>query len=217
MNLFRLLAAGLIVFSLSNVVMAGVIIGPVSATSNRGAVTNTPENAINQSGLTANYVSGVTDFDSFAATSSFGLGPTFLAAGTAPGTTLDMDLGGVFTIDGIGYWGTFTNGSVTNYNLTTSLNSDFSDSTDLGDFTASAFTFNKQVGSFAPTDAQFVRLTVNSAFNNSFGATFGEVAFRGESAAAVPEPSSLALMALGTAGIAVWRRRKQSGSNPTEA
>ncbi len=167
------------------------------------------EDLINQSGLTANYVSGVTDFDSFVSTTlSVPRNGWAAGFGTQPPAFLDFDLGGEFFIDAMAFWGVDGVAAIRDFSLLASLQDDFSDATVLGNYSAETqFALNPaQVFTFAPTNARFVRLSYTSNFGSTSRAgAASEVAFR---SFIIPEPSSLALMVVGVAGLIALRWRQ---------
>lgn len=189
-------------------VFASTILQAVSVTSNTlEDRTDMPlVNLINQSGLSTNYISGVTDFDVFTSTTTVerdGIG----SAGSAPPVNFDFDMGSLVLIDAIALW---TQGlgsaSLVNFNLIVSEFSDFSVATDLGAFTminsnpralANIFTFDA-------TQAQFIRLSVTSNFGWPIATRFNEFAAR----SAVPIPLALWLFGSGLLGLIVLHRRK---------
>lgn len=173
-------------------------------------------NAINQSGLSAPYVSLMTDFDAYIAsnpTADFGAGANVWAA--TPGTRsghFDFDLGGTYYLSSLALW-TATGGdisSIREFDLLLDDNPAFSSPTVFGTFTASnnlgvAPNAEAQVFTFAQTSASFVRMQIHNTHDpSSFTAFFNEAAFE---ATAIPEPSTLILVLLGCATMGLRKTR----------
>lgn len=218
MNIRALLQTTALTLSVSApMVMANPILGAVSATSSIGsadAVYYQPEQLINQSGLSAHYVSGSTDFDSFVATTTHEAGPFVTNNWASPIHVylgyLTFDLGGSAIVDRLALWNG-TVGGVGAFSLLASSASDFATSTSLGSFTAAFDPSVAQVFSFAPTSASFIRLSIESYDNsrNSPATFLGEVAFRQavSEANTVPETGSLALVGAGLMAAFLTRHR----------
>ena len=197
---------------------AGVLFAPIS-------VANTPPGEFNpayaaihiidQSGLSANYVSGVTDFSSFVAgTTSVDAELANTAFGsvndTGPGPIdFDFDFGTVISLTRMALWNDDDSQGIGSFTLFSATDGTFSTLTSLGNFNAlidSTLPLVAQV--FDPTDAtaRFFRMRA-TAFNPTTNLmNFGEVAF--EAAASVPEPTTTALLALGLLGAGVARKRR---------
>lgn len=227
-NVFLTIASTAIAISVlfsSQAFSAGVMLQPLAASTNMGFFNSSsqydPSNTINQSGLTANYVSGVTDFDSFVTsttTDSGGSGNRIWYADTGNVTgNFDFDLGGTFTIDSFALWADpqGIGQSVNSFNLLADDNAAFSSATLLGSFaaadgpssgTASEKNANNfgQVFSFAPTAASHVRIEILSNHGSTFTTGISEAAF-GVSVVPVPAAAWLFGSALGLLG---WARRK---------
>src|SRR5690606_32045501 len=147
----------------------------VSATTNMGHFnTFEPIYAINQSGLSATYISGVTDFDSFAGTTHTVQGGSsfntwFSSAGNITGN-FDFYLGSnAQTVESFALWTDpqpAPGQGVKDFNLWADDNASFSSPTFLGSFVASSGVSNEtnfgQVFSFAPTSASYVRMEILS-------------------------------------------------------
>ena len=82
---------------------ASVIRGAVSATTNMGEAFPLVH-AIDQSGLSATYVSGVTDFDAFVATATHTSNPDMDWVSTSARGSVTFNLGSIFAIDRLAVW-----------------------------------------------------------------------------------------------------------------
>jgi len=194
---------------------AGVVISPGSVSGNGG--TFPASHIIDQSGLSAHYVSGVTDFDSFVAstTSNYGLLPNLGELGDTAGPTTGrwiFNLGSVHLIDEVAIWNQAGSASLDSFRLVASTVSDFSISSVLGTYTMSQFggcyPCNADVFSFAETSAQYIRLDVLSNAGYSGATRINEIAFEQvNSRLSVPEPATPALLGLALGWLAISRRK----------
>ncbi|MEW6995267.1 PEP-CTERM sorting domain-containing protein [Colwelliaceae bacterium MEBiC 14330] len=216
MNLKMLKAtvAGL-VLSVSCFANAGLIIQADSVTTNMGeySATYLANDAIDQSGLSIGYTSGVSDFDTY-----LSLNPTHIAdsntwfssVGVSSGY-FDLSLGGMFNISSLALWNeSQTSGQgVNTFNLYAANNIDFNASTLLGSFAAIEGTQTAQVFNFSNTLASHFRIEVLSNHGSSCCTGIMEIAFE-KSVTDVPEPSTLAILALGVMGLTSRRFKKQA-------
>lgn len=203
------IAALLLTFGATAGAQAGVMIGATSVTASAGIpqgyeAPTSINNIIDQSGLSANYVSGVTDFDTFTSTT------------TATYTCCFPELGGVAKVDGDYGSITFSFSTPVTLNRIVVWNqigsasiASFSLDGIAGVFNMSPGTSDPQVFSFASTSASSLTLRILS--NEGFGAgtMLNEVAFGSDGGNAVPEPATWALMigGFGLAGATLRRRR----------
>jgi PEP-CTERM motif len=187
------------------------IVAPVSGTTTMGAFFPL-SNAFNQSGLSATYISGVTDFATFTAVTTHNSQPNNDYTSTTTTGNVTFDLGSVMSIDKIAFWnfgGLAGNPAlaVTQFTLVSSVDAAFTTPIVLGTFNPAVFGTGllnpAQVFSFAPTNAEFFRLQAFTANGSTAGLGIGEVAFNSTS---VPEPASLFLLGTGVA-VAAARRR----------
>lgn len=191
---------------------AATIVGAVSATASSELAGFGIGNTIDQSGLSANYVSGVTDFDAYiAGAPSHNFSANLEWFTDQNSATLDYDLGQVLNIDRIAYWNEDGAGvgsidilgSADGVNFTSLATGLIP--TDLpidNDYFADIF-------SFSTIAAQFIRLEVSGCpqVNEGFdGCGMGEIAF--SSVAAVPVPASGVLLLSGMVAVFAARRRK---------
>ena len=187
---------------------AATIIAPVSATIEVGGLgEGLIENTFNQAGLSSNYTSGVTDFDSY-----IGSNPThtfvfegFEWFGNFGTTTAQVtyNLGSAMRIDRLALWNEETAGIGT---LALSSSLDGITFTSLGVFTPydnPLTDYSAEVFSFAAANAQYVRFGMSNCPQADpagyASCSIGEVAF--SSLGAIPEPATWAMMLLGLLGI----------------
>ena len=186
---------------------ATTITGAISATTtNMGELYgSTPlNNIVNQSGLSASYISGVTDFDSFVASTThsywgeyewFGFKDTY--------GSIIFDLGNLFYIDRLALWNEDSQG-IKEIFVSTSTTNDNWLPFGVGDkFTATDWTMNTDYSAdifklSSTSVARFVKIDVLSTYAHSdpnigHYPTLGEVAF---STAPVPEPATCFFLAL---------------------
>ena len=176
------------------------------------------EQTINQSGLSANYVSGVTDFSTYVAG-----GPihtrnntpgNFAASFTLPPDDIDYDLGSTFNVQRMAFWNYPFNFSagVASMQIFTSSVPNFATSFLAGTFNpvddGDGNINHVQVFDLTDSNARYVRVHV-LAVDSTNGTGFSEIAF---GASNVPEPASLATLGMGAAALAGsmtrrWGRR----------
>ena len=166
-------------------------------------------NMINQSGLSAGYTSGVTDFATVAGgTTHNGAGALNSGFSVGPFGQFSFDLGLVRSINGLAFWETQNSGSVLRFNLYADNDQNFANGVGslLGSFTATASgaaISSAQVFGFGAVSTRFLQLDIITTAGGSQPG-IGEIAFRG----AVPEPMSLALLSIGLAGLGFSRRKQ---------
>ncbi len=215
MNIQMLKAAlaGL-VLSVSGFANAGLILqaNSVSTTMGEWSSTYLASDAIDQSGLSIGYSSGIDGFDAYLA-----LNPTHIADSntwfSSPGISsgfFDLSLGGSFNISALAFWNESQgNGQGVNlFNLYASNDNSFLSSTFLGAFSATEGITTAQVFNFSTITTSNIRIEVLSNHGSNCCTGIMEVAFEQETTD-VPEPSTLAIFALGIIGLASRRFKKQ--------
>ncbi len=192
---------------------AGVMIAPTAVSSPSGDYGGAYElvNLINQTGLSAAYASGVTDFTTYTATTvhtSSGAGSPSGFTNT-PGLpqTITFQFSAPTSISSIAVWAVFNIGSITQFSLTGD-----------GGAIGGVFNANPDDGAgvdpaqdffFAPQLTSQITMTVlSTAGGTSLYPGLGAVAFGAD--AGVPEPATWAMLILGFGAVGVALRRRQA-------
>lgn len=159
-------------------------------------------NTIDQVGLSSSYSSGVTPLASYNATLLFASSPVWSSANITTGN-VDFTLGGSYTVSSFVFWNANSTNTarVVGFTLLASPDASFATTTNLGSFTSSptgsVIAINREVFSFTPTSASFIRMQITS--NGGGGNTsFGEAAVAVAAAVtSAPEAGSGSLALLG--------------------
>lgn len=216
-------AGAVLALALATGAQAQAILQPVGATTSLGSFSSQylPAFAIDQSGLSASYVSGVTDFDAYvAATRTVAGGSSFNTWFSSAGLTtgsFDFALGGPRTISAFALWTDpqpTPHQGIRAFTLIAGSDAAFTTPTLLGSYVAAEgagdATNVGQVFAFAPTSASYVRMEILSNYGSTFVTGMVEGAFRLAPAATVtPEPTSVVLVGGGLLSLAALRRRRR--------
>ena len=169
---------------------------------------------IDQTGLSANYISGLTNFDTFISSGvthaqhdNFG----WLSAAGVYSGSLTFDLGSVLDVTKFVMWNgaEALTANVNGFSISTSSTSDFNSSVTVGNFNGQMANYGASVYDLTDTNARYVKLTINGNFGNGCCTAIGGIAFETSPVAAVPEPETYAtlLAGLGLIGGALNRRK----------
>lgn len=193
------------------------IVGAVGGTINAGGPGfGTLTETFNQSGLSAGYVSGVTDFDTYVPGTSHTLifsGFEWFSEDPSSAANVTYDLGSVLTINKMALW----NEEVAGIGLLSLLVS--SDNVNFASLASGLTPTNNPLNSdyfadiftFAATSFRYIQLDMtgcpqpDGGFNSC---AIGEVAFN--SVAEVPVPASLPLLIGALGGLGLIRRRRKA-------
>ncbi|SEM75648.1 hypothetical protein SAMN04489760_1432 [Syntrophus gentianae] len=170
------------------------------------------ENAINQTGLSAGFVSGATDWDAY-----FTGNPTHTLVApyyewwgnSNSGLTgsVTFDLGGLFTIDKLALWNEEVTGiaSFDVYTSTDGVVFNLVASNLLPTNNPQGYNYLADIFNLTNSVGQYVKLDLTGAGESGYNTvSMGEIAF---STSAVPLPSAILLLGPGLVGLA-WVRRK---------
>lgn len=205
--------SSLLIAMLATTVNAGTIVSGGSVISSTMGEYPGPyvyNQMLNQSGLSSNYVSGVTDFATFTGSGVSHNGGDSNSWLSSPGVYsgfVTFDLGSIFNIQRFVMWNGTSgiDASPNGFSLETSMFSDFSVSSLVGNFIGHQSNYDATVYDLTDSTARYVRLTIDGNFGNSCCTGIGDLAFDVND---VPEPGNLALLGIGFAGLAYSRRKK---------
>ena len=175
-------------------------------------ITFIPTFAINQSGLSTGYVSGVTDFNTYLAgnpTHAIAAPNTWFSAQLNTTGNFDMGLGGLFGIQSMALWNESqgVGQGIQRFNLFADTQASFATAVLLGTFSAVEGITTAEVFNFAPTSASHVRVQVLSNHGNPNFTGAMEFAFN-SAPIDVAEPGTLGILSLGLVGLGFARRKK---------
>ena len=195
---------------------AGVIFSPTSGIINSGGPGfGTLTETINQAGLLSNFVSGVTDFDTYLATNPLHtlvfFGNEWFSNSGTTSASVTYDLGSLTNIDRLALWNEEGSGIGTLNLFHSSDGINFAPlALGLRPTDNPFANYPADVFSFASVNTRYIRFDMSDCPQpdpGSFSAcAIGEVAFR---KATVPEPASvLGLLAIGVLGAGSALKRK---------
>lgn len=125
-----------------------------------------------------------------------------------------LTLGAVYRVDAVALWNTSGDGAIDQFTLFADTESNFGGATDLGDFRATPAEGSgrlAEVFTFGAINARYLRVQATAATFDFV--RFNEFAASGTAVekSSVPEPSSLAIFAIGGCimGLGYTRRRKR--------
>ncbi|MCG6858265.1 MAG: VPLPA-CTERM sorting domain-containing protein [Salaquimonas sp.] len=212
-----------------------VIVSPVDAIASTTNGINDLDigNTIDHSGLTIDFINGVTDFDSYIALdpyhSSAAAGNEWFSRSypslTYTHQTLWFDLGSIMQVDRLAFWNEEFAG-ISGFEM--SYSTDNVTFTDIGHFTTTnnpgatgtagatqPYWYLPDVLTFSQVDMRYFSIytdTCPAAGSLGYwGCSLGEIAVGAQSASTVPVPAALPLVisGIGALGLVGWRRRRR--------
>ncbi|QHE74671.1 PEP-CTERM sorting domain-containing protein [Hydrogenophaga sp. PBL-H3] len=195
--------------------LAGVVVGATSISSPQGNFAGSFDlgNIINQSGLSAGYVNGVTDFDAYTAvTTHTGLraGFTGFTASLNEGPQqFTFNLGSVLTVNALAIWNTTSTGAITQIRVLLDDDDVFGNgfTSELVGSSGLGLSEAAQVFNFSAIDAQYIHIEGLASLLPRAVYGLGEVVFSATPESTVPEPSTLPLIGAALVGLVLARRR----------
>ncbi len=171
---------------------------------------NDIEYMINQQGLSSNYISGLTDFESFTSSDvvhTQGHGDAWYSDSRVYSGFFIFDLGAEYLLQSMVMWNAAggINASVSSFSLTTSSTPDFISSSFAGEFTGSEANYLASVYDLTDSIARYIRMDIDGNFGNPCCTVIGEIAFGGQ-AVNVTAPPMLLLLTLTLFGL-TYRRK----------
>ncbi len=166
-----------------------------------------------QSGLSAAYTSGVTDFTAYTSTTTHDSSSSanlWASSNFSPTGVVTFDLNSVLPIDGLALWNLRLGAGATlrGFNLFADTDADFSNggTTSLGAFAPPnevASLVPARVFGFTAVNTQYLHMQITTNDGDTLTG-FGEIIFRqADVAAEVPEPGSVGLALIGLVGIGI--------------
>jgi hypothetical protein len=223
-NVSSTVCAGLLVCGVVSSANAAVIVSADSINaSHTFSSSYSADNLINQSGLSTNYVSGVTDFDAYTAGDPRDTGNTtnddWSAPGNVTGVTLDFSFDNTYAFESLALWNRGTqqfgqafNNQILDFQLFSATDNTFSNLTLIGNFTAdrslgTVLNTGVEVFGFSPVEAANLRMFLTLP-GDAYLLSASEMAFEGTAVSAVPVPAAIWLFGSGLIGLAGIARRK---------
>lgn len=219
------LLATLALIAVQNPAEAGIIRSPTAAVAASGSLFGSPNDTINQSGLSSGFTSGVTDFDTYDPTNvshAGGFSGVWISGNgfLTPPQFMTYDLGSSFAIERVAFWQQGGTGSQINA-FEIFADDDGSPVDDLGTsigaFNPTMGTTFGQVFNITDVSTQFLHMRITSGqHGTSTRPAIGEFAVDQTVASTpVPEPSTYALFLTGLAAVGIMnRRRKRYNKQP---
>ena len=147
-------ASAIALMAVASGASAAATIGAVSISSPQGDLGGifSLANIIDQSSLSATYVSGVTDFGTFTASTTGGglAGAGYTGTSSSGPQQFTFDLGSLFSIDAISIWNSGSAGSITRFELYADNDNNFANGT-------SALILGPSALAFGPTNPDIFR------------------------------------------------------------
>lgn len=195
---------------------AGVIYQATSISSPDGSEVNNPiSRLIDQSGLSASYISGITDFDSFtSSTTAAFIGQNNIGGvggATSSTATFDFFLGSIINLGGMAIWNQAGTASLRFFDVFGSTDGSTFSFLTSGEMPAPSSTTAEpaHIFSWAPAAVSYIRLVTLENFGFSTATRLNEVAFNQVAISTVPTSGSLAFLLFCAAGIFATSRSKK--------
>lgn len=215
----QVVSAALLLGAAHGMAHADVVVGPAGlAISVMSSFPGSSSTLIDQSGLSATYVSGVTDFSTFTASTTHATQSFANSYLFSPTTAVGFDLGSVVDVNGVAVWNLVNNpASAKDVALYADTNSSLADGygTLIGNYSLSkalgADSNLATTQSFGSVSSRYFVLELLNSYGGGPMVGLSEVAFS-QMSAPVPEPETYALMLAGLGVMGALARRKCRGA-----